>query len=112
MKQFEKKISNSNENENINGFYDYTEICFEHISQLQTKPDIKDFQYVKFNFTDEEKDKKIALLYLNETLIHCIWEIKEDEMNKKKCDKIIEITLPSKKKVKIGNVTKNMTSVN
>ena len=102
MKQFEKKISNSNENENINGFYDYTEICFEHISQLQTKPDIKDFQYVKFNFTHEEKDKKIALLDLDETLIHCIGEIKEEEINKKKCDKIIEITLPSKKKVKIG----------
>jgi hypothetical protein len=84
MKQFEKKISNSNENENINGFYDYTEICFEHISQLQTKPDIKDFQYVKFNFTDEEKDKKIALLDLDETLIHCIGEIKEEEINKKK----------------------------
>ena len=98
MKKFEKKVLTLNENENINDFYEYTEICFEYISQLQTKPNIKDCQYVKFNFTDEEKDKKIALLDLDETLIHCIGEIKEEEINKKKCDKIIEITLPSKKK--------------
>ncbi len=102
MKKFEKKVLTLNENENINDFYEYTEICFEYISQLQTKPNIKDCQYVKFNFTNEEKDKKIALLDLDETLIHCIGEINEYEINKKKCDKIIEITLPSKKKVKIG----------
>ena len=102
MKKFENKMSNSNESENINDFYEYTEICFEYISQLGNKPNIKDSQYINFNFTDEEKNKKIALLDLDETLIHCIGEIKDDEKNKKKCDKIIEITLPSKKKAKVG----------
>ena len=95
-------ISNLNNSESINDFYEYTETCFEYISQLGNKPNLTDYQYVKLHIPNKNKNKKIALLDLDETLIHCIGEIKEDEINKKKCDKIIEVTLPSKKKVKIG----------
>ena len=103
------KISNLNNSETINDFYEYTEICFEHISQLGNKPNLTDYQYVKLNIPNENKNKKIALLDLDETLIHCIGEIKDEEIDKKKCDKIIEIILPSKKKVKIGiNIRPNL----
>ena len=76
IKKLENKIEYFNNTENINDFYEYTEICFEHISKLGKKPKIKEFQYVNLNFSDEEKNKKIALLDLDETLIHCIGEIK------------------------------------
>ena len=102
IKIIEDKIQFFTNTENITDFYEYTEICFEHISKLGNKPKIKEFQYVNLNFSDEEKNKKIALLDLDETLIHCIGEIKNDNIKKMKCDKIIEVILPTKKKVKIG----------
>ena len=102
IKKIEDKIQFFTNTENITDFYEYTEICFEHISKLGNKPKIKEFQYVNLNFSDEEKNKKIALLDLDETLIHCIGEIKNDNIKQMKCDKIIEVILPTKKKVKIG----------
>ena len=102
IKKIEDKIQFFTNTENINDFYEFTEICFEHISKLGKKPKIKEFQYVNLNFSDEEKNKKIALLDLDETLIHCIGEIKNDNIKQMKCDKIIEVILPTKKKVKIG----------
>ena len=102
IKKIEDKIQYFNNTENINDFYEYTEICFEHISKLEQKPRIKEFQYINLNFSEEEKNKKIALLDLDETLIHCIGEINKDNVNKNKCDKIIDVILPSKKKVTIG----------
>ncbi len=102
IKKIEDKIQFFTNTENINDFYEYTEICFEHISKLGKKPKIKEFQYVNLNFSNEEKNKKIALLDLDETLIHCIGEIKNDNIKQMKCDKIIEVILPTKKKVKIG----------
>ena len=109
MNNLESITSNINNTENINDFYEYTEICFEHISQLGTKPKIKESQYVKLNISNKDMNKRIALLDLDETLIHCVGEIKSDEINSKKCDKIITITLPSKKVIKVGiNIRPNL----
>jgi len=102
IKKIENKIEFFNNTENINDFYEYTEICFEYISKLGKKPKLKEYQYVKLNIPTEDQNKKIALLDLDETLIHCIGEIKNDKLNNIDCDKIIEVTLPSMKKVKIG----------
>ena len=55
---------------------------------------------VNFNFPKDESYKKIALFDLDETLVHCTGEI--NSKNDKKYQNVVEVTLPSRKKVEIG----------
>ena len=72
----------------------------EMILELDKSKQEKIKEKVNFNFPKEESFKKIALFDLDETLTHCVGEIKND--NTKKYKHIVNVTLPSKKKTKIG----------
>ena len=95
----EEKLKNFTNTETISDFYEYTEKCMSMILDLDISKQKKIEEKVNFNFPLEEKKKKIALFDLDETLVHCIGEITKA---KKKYQNIVEVTLPSKKTVKIG----------
>ncbi len=95
----EEKVKNLTNTETISDFYEYTEKCMSMILDLDISKQKKIEEKVNFNFPIEEKKKKIALFDLDETLVHCIGEI--TKVNKK-YQNIVEVTLPSKKIVKIG----------
>ena len=95
-------VKNFTNTENINDFYEYTERCMEIILELDKSKQVKIKEKINFHFPEEESYKKIVLFDLDETLAHCIGEIKGDMSNKKKYKHIVDVTLPSKKKTKIG----------
>ena len=74
----------------------------EIILELDKSKQVKIKEKINFHFPEEESYKKIVLFDLDETLAHCIGEIKGDMSNKKKYKHIVDVTLPSKKKTKIG----------
>ena len=98
----EEKVKNFTNTETINDFYEYTEKCMSMILDLEqmNRNEIK--EKINFNFPKNEQYKKIALFDLDETLVHCIGEINSNENKKKKYQNVIEVILPSKKKVNIG----------
>ncbi len=96
----DEKLKSFTNTEIINDFYEYTKRCMEMILELDKSKQEKIKDKVNFNFPKEETFKKIVLFDLDETLTHCIGEIKGD--NKKKYKHIVNVTLPSKKKTKIG----------
>ena len=98
----EEKVKHFTNTENISDFYEYTERCLEIILELDKSNQIKLNEKVNLHFPKEESFKKIALFDLDETLAHCVGEIKGDMSNKKKYKHIVNVTLPSKKKTKIG----------
>ena len=98
----DEKVKNFTNTENISDFYEYTERCMEMILELDKSQQVKIKEKVNFNFPKEESFKKIVLFDLDETLAHCIGEIKGDMSNKRKYKHIVDVTLPSKKKSKIG----------
>ena len=98
----EEKVKHFTNTENISDFYEYTERCLEIILELDKSNQIKLNEKVNLHFPKEESFKKIALFDLDETLAHCIGEIKSDMSNKKKYNHIVNVTLPSKKRTKIG----------
>ena len=98
----EEKVKHFTNTENISDFYEYTERCLEIILELDKTNQIKLNEKVNLHFPKEESFKKIALFDLDETLAHCIGEIKSDMSNKKKYNHIVNVTLPSKKRTKIG----------
>ncbi len=98
----EEKVKHFTNTENISDFYEYTERCLEIILELDKSKQIKLNEKVNLHFPKEESFKKIALFDLDETLAHCIGEIKSDMSNKKKYNHIVDVTLPSKKRTKIG----------
>ena len=79
----EEKIISLTNMEMISDFYEYTENCMKLITDLIPK----DKQSVKipprnFNFEDNLQRKKIAIFDLDETLIHCVGDIrKKKKMN-------------------------------
>ena len=95
-------VKNFTNTENISDFYEYTERCMEIILELDKSKQVKIKEKINFHFPKEESYKKIVLFDLDETLAHCIGEIKGDMSNKKKYKHIVDVTLPSKKKTKIG----------
>ena len=95
-------VKNFTNTENISDFYEYTERCMEIILELDKSKQVKIKEKINFHFPEEESYKKIVLFDLDETLAHCIGEIKGDMSNKKKYKHIVDVTLPSKKKTKIG----------
>ena len=82
--------------EMISDFYDYTEECIKMILELKKETIVKSSVKYSFNLPKEDKDKKIAIFDLDETLIHCTGK---DTSN---AQYIISVTLPSKQTVKIG----------
>ena len=99
----EEKVKHFTNTENISDFYEYTERCLEIILELDKSNQIKLNEKVNLHFPKEESFKKIALFDLDETLAHCIGEIKSDMSNKKKYNHVVNVTLPSKKKNKNRN---------
>ncbi len=95
-------VKNFTNTENISDFYEYTERCMEIILELDKSKQVKIKEKINFHFPEEESYKKIVLFDLDETLAHCIGEIKGDMSNKKNYKHIVDVTLPSKKKTKIG----------
>ena len=95
----EEKVKNLTNTETISDFYEYTEKCMSMILDLDPSKQNKIKDKVNFNFPPEENNKKIALFDLDETLVHCTGEINKGN---KKYQNIVEVTLPSKKTVKIG----------
>ena len=98
----EEKVNTFTNTETISDFYEYTERCMEIILELDKSKQEKITQKINLNFPEEESFKKIALFDLDETLAHCVGEIKGDMSNKKKYKHIVNVTLPSKKKTKLG----------
>ena len=80
----------------ISDFYDYTEECIKKILELKQDKIVKSSVGYNFNLPAEDKNKKIAIFDLDETLIHCTGK---DISNPQY---IIDVTLPSKITMKIG----------
>ena len=100
----EEKVKNFTNTEDISDFYEYTERCMEMILDLDKSQQIQIKEKINLNFPEDEinKKKKIVLFDLDETLAHCIGEIKENEKIDKKYKHIVDVTLPSRKEIKIG----------
>ena len=100
--------------ENIDNYYEYLEICLETIQEMNLEEVPKSKVKIDFKFPNERKNKKIALLDLDETLVHCVGEI-----NKNNCDNPdfkdthkIKVFLPCKKEVTIGiNIRPHLTEL-
>ena len=90
--------------ENIDNYYEYLEICLETLQEINLEEVPKSKANIDFKFQNEKKKKKIALFDLDETLVHCIGEIKNDNYDnpefKDACK--IKVILPCKKEVTIG----------
>ena len=97
----EEKVKNFTNTEDISDFYEYTERCMEMILDLDESKQYKINEKVNLHFPKDEK-KKIALFDLDETLAHCVGEIKENNIDIKPYKHIVNVTLPSRKKTKIG----------
>ena len=96
----EEKVKQFTNTETINDFYEYTEKCMTMILDLEPSKQNQIKEKVNFNFPKDESYKKIALFDLDETLVHCTGEI--NSKNDKKYQNVVEVTLPSRKKVEIG----------
>ena len=97
----EEKIISLTNMEMISDFYEYTENCMRLITDLEPK----DKQSIKipprdFNFEDNLQRNKIAIFDLDETLIHCVGDIRSKK--KDEYQQIITVTMPTRIKVQIG----------
>lgn len=72
----------------ISDFHDYTEECIKKILELKQDKIVKSSVGYNFNLPAEDKNKKIAIFDLDETLIHCTGK---DISNPQY---IIDVTLP------------------
>ena len=98
----EEKLKNLTNTEDISDFYEYTERCMEMILDLDKSKQKSIKEKVNLHFPEKESKKKIALFDLDETLAHCVGEIKDNQKNIKPYKHIVNVTLPSRKKTKIG----------
>ena len=97
----EEKIISLTNMEMISDFYEYTENCMRLITELESKDKQKNkIPPRDFIFEDNLERKKIAIFDLDETLIHCVGDIrtkKNEEYQQK-----ITVTMPTKNQVQIG----------
>ena len=84
------KFTNSDD---IFDFYEYTEDCLRLLPSLPPKN--SSLPSVSFPL---DENKKIAIFDIDETLVHCTGKLTDSG----KSDNVIQVTLPSKKKVMIG----------
>ena len=73
--------------ENIDNYYEYLDLCLDTLQDINIKEVPKSKTKINFKFPKDKKDKKIALFDLDETLVHCIGEI-----NQNNCDKIMKLS--------------------
>ena len=90
--------------ENIDNYYEYLDLCIDTLQEINLKDVPKSKVKVNFNFPKDKKNKKIALFDLDETLVHCVGEIKKDNCNDVKFENShkINVILPCNKEVVIG----------
>ena len=91
----EEDIESLTSSKDIKNFYEYTKMCLEKAKELPIN-DTHELSSMYIEIPEEREHKKIAIFDLDETLIHC--EIK----NYKEAEYIIDIKLPTNKKVKVG----------
>ena len=100
--------------ENIDNYYEYLEICLETLQEMNLEEVPKSKVKIDFKFPNERKNKKIALLDLDETLVHCVGEINKNNCNNPdfKDTHKIKVFLPCKKEVTIGiNIRPHLTEL-
>ena len=90
--------------ENIHNFYEYMEICFQTLQDINIKEVPKSKYKLKISFPKDIKDRKLALFDLDETLVHCVGEITEKNYDKNEFNNTnkIRVLLPNKKEICIG----------
>lgn len=93
----EEELEALSSTEDITNFYEYTKNCFKTMVDLEKITQINKCTPLSFPFDDEIGcHKKLAVFDLDETLIHCMVKNIDESQH------IIEVTLPSRKKGKIG----------
>ena len=102
LKISEEDIESYSNKEKIDNFYEYLELCLETIINLDIKSQPRCKTEINFNFPKNKQNKKIALFDLDETLIHCVGEIKPGVVPELKYDHKIEVNLPMGRKAIIG----------
>ena len=90
--------------ENINNFYEYMEICFQTLQDINIKEVPKSNYKLKLSFPKEIQNRKLALFDLDETLVHCVGEITEKNFENKEFNNTnkVKVLLPNKKEILIG----------
>ena len=90
--------------ENINNFYEYMEICFQTLQDINIKEVPKSNYKLKISFPKEIQNRKLALFDLDETLVHCVGEITEKNFDNKEFANTnkVKVLLPNKKEILIG----------
>ena len=102
VKGIEETITNYTNQQMIEDEKDYMIRCLKVLAKLKKEEMPRCKQKVNFNFPPEEKQKKIALFDLDETLVHC--NNNEPGMN----GDVVSVKLPTNKIVKVGlNIRKN-----
>ena len=102
VKGKEEAITNYTNQQMIEDEKDYIIDCLKVLAKLKKEEMPRCKQKVNFNFPPEEKQKKIALFDLDETLVHC--NNNEPGMN----GDVVSVKLPTNKIVKVGlNIRKN-----
>ena len=102
VKGKEETITNYTNQQMIKDEKDYMIDCLKVLAKLKKEELPRCKQKVNFNFPPEEKQKKIALFDLDETLVHC--NNNEPGMN----GDVVSVKLPTNKIVKVGlNIRKN-----
>lgn len=93
----ERELESLSSTEDISNFYEYTKICFKTMVKLENITKITKCTPLSFPFdNDIGPSRKLAVFDLDETLIHCMVKNMDESQH------IIEVTLPSRKKGKIG----------
>ena len=102
VKGKEEIIKNFTNQQMIEDEKDYMIDCLKVLAKIKKEEMPRCKQKVNFNFPPEEKQKKIALFDLDETLVHCMNN--EKGMN----GDVISVKLPTNKTVKVGlNIRNN-----
>ena len=97
----EEKIISLTNMEMISDFYEYTENCMKLITEIEPKEKLKNkITPRNFEFEGISQRKKIAVFDLDETLIHCIGDIRTKK--KEEYQNVINVLMPNNINVKIG----------
>ena len=92
----EETIINYTNQELVDDENEYMVECLKVLSKLKMEEQPRCKQKVNFNFSEEEKNKKIALFDLDETLVHCTKEKRGFNGD------TVQIRLPTNKVVEVG----------
>ena len=97
----EEKIISLTNMEIISNFYEYTENCMRLLTKMKPKENNKIKIIPRdFIFKNNLQRKKIAIFDLDETLIHCVGDIRTKK--KEEYEEVINVIMPNNLNVKIG----------